>query len=48
LWNLKEDFYVFADKRGGIWTDISEKVKKRQADWEAKNPPKNTTEEDDG
>jgi len=42
---MKEDFYVFAEKRGGIWVQMAEKVKERADEWERLHPKKNETEE---
>jgi hypothetical protein len=45
LWSMKEDFYVFAEKRGGVWVQMADKVKERAEEWERLHPKKNETEE---
>lgn len=45
LWSMKEDFYVFAEKRGGVWVQMADKVKQRADEWERLHPKKNETEE---
>lgn len=42
---MKEDFYVFAEKRGGVWVPMAEKVKERAEEWERLHPKQNITEE---
>ena len=45
MWNMRGDFYVFAERRGGFWLNLSKIVKKREEEWERMHPPKNETEE---
>ena len=40
-----QDFYVFADKRGGVWVQRADKVKERAEEWERLHPKQNETEE---
>jgi len=45
LWSMREDFYTFAEKKGGLWSKAGQAIKVRADEWERNNPSaKNETE----
>jgi hypothetical protein len=47
LWAMRYDFYEFADKKGGLWAKLKEKVKERNDRFEAEIAEKKAKEEEE-